>query len=104
MDTSYNSWKDSLAGSHMLLGFKSTASVSPSDLEELAYRLTGTVGLNQENMQWAFWETYIGADGSHNTNTGRIIAETTSAYYTDYIDSYSAQITVDSTKYGYTWP
>ena len=101
-DAWYQSYFQCLTGTHMLLGFKSTATILSTDLRELANRLTGTGGYAKQLVKWAYFDTYVCADGDHNNNQARIIAENDSVASNDYIDSFDTQTPVDSTKVVYT--
>ena len=103
-DTSYPSWAYALTGTHMLLGFKNSPTISSSDLEELAHRLTGSGGYSQQNVQDSFFATFVEDDGTHDNNIGRILAENTSVADNDEIDSFVSQTTVDATKLCITCP
>jgi len=100
----YSDWLSSLTGTHMLLGFSSTAVISNVDLDELAHRLTGTGGYSQQTIQDAYFATYVVDDGCHDDNICRILAENTSVADNDDIDTFTYQITVDSTKVIITCP
>jgi hypothetical protein len=97
-DANYVAWAGALTGTHMLLGFKNDPWISTTDLTELANRLTGSGGYSQQNVQWAFFDTYVCGDGLHYDNIARILAENASVADYDYLNSFSTQITVDSTK------
>lgn len=47
-DTSYPSWMSSLTGTHMLLGFENSPTITSTDLREMANRLTGSGGYSTE--------------------------------------------------------
>ena len=97
-DTSYPYWLNALTGLHMLLGFKNSPTIAPGDLEELAHRLTGTGGYIKESVQYAFFHTYVDADGTHNNNIARILAENSDVADNDFIDSFPSQTPVDASK------
>lgn len=101
-NASYPYWLNSLTGTHMLLSFKTVSVWVDGDLEELDHRLTGTGGFSQETVLDAFFHTFVDG-GDHQEVTARAIAEDTSVASYDEIDSFTAQITIDSTKYIYTY-
>lgn len=103
-DSSYPSWLYSLTGLHMFLGFKTQATITPSDLRELAYRLTGTGGYSKEKVQYAFFHTFVDRDGIHNNNVARILAENSNVADGDYIDIFDTQTPVDNVKLVITYP
>lgn len=97
-DNDVGKWLQVMNGVHMILGFVNSPLIASTDLAELAYRLTGTGGYVQESIQDAFFYTFVSADGIHDDNIGRIIAE--NAYVADYdtLDSFEKQIPVDNVK------
>lgn len=102
-DGSHDVWANSLAGAHMLLGFKNSPNITNFDVRELAYRLTGTGGFSQQNVQWSFFCTYVDTDGIHDANVARILAENAQVADNDMIDSFDPQVPVDSSKITITY-
>jgi hypothetical protein len=98
--SSYPSWEDALTGMHQMLNFSMDPTIVAGDLDQLAKRLTGTGGYNQETIKDAFCHTYID-DGLHNGNVVRILAECYDVI-NDKIDYSSSSITVDNTKQVWT--
>ena len=101
-DTSYPSWSNALQGTHMMLGFASSAVWGASsewgDLQELADRFLGLEGeedFDKQNIQHSFWDTYVSDDGFRGNNIGRILAEDDDVIDDDWIDSYDTQIAHD---------
>ncbi len=87
----------------MLMSFKTEMVWVIGDLEELAYRLTGQGGYSQETVLSAFFHTFVDGTESHRDVIARAIAEDTSVASYDEIDSFTTEITIDSTKYIYTY-
>jgi hypothetical protein len=94
-DTSYPSWATILQGTHMLLGYKNDADGTNEDMEEMAYRLTGAAGWEKQNIQYAYFSTYVKDDDAHRNNQARILAENNDVLDNDWIDSYSVYIIKD---------
>ncbi|MDD5289456.1 MAG: fibronectin type III domain-containing protein, partial [Dehalococcoidales bacterium] len=100
----YNSgWLNTLAGNHLLLGFKNSPIIGGNDFSELANRLTGTSPYQKETIQNAFSHTYVDSGDYHDDNIARIIAESTNVADNDQIDSFEIQTTVDSEKFEITY-
>ena len=93
-----SAWLSTLTGVHMILGFASEATLSNTDLAELAYRLTGTGGYPKESVQDAFFNTFVKSDEVHINNIARIIAENDDVANNDYIDAFSMYTSVDEVK------
>jgi hypothetical protein len=96
-DEYVDDWLQTLQGVHMVLGFASTATISNADFPELAYRLTGTGGYSKEKVESAFFSTFLKADGVHDNNKARIIAENSEILENDYLDSFR-RVPVDGEK------
>jgi hypothetical protein len=99
--SAYADWLLSIFdGTHMMLSFESEAAMYIHDLSEMADRFMYLLYYPQETIQDAFFSTYVSIDQEcHYYNKGRVIAEDDDVADDDYLNSYDAEITVDSTKY-----
>jgi len=94
-----SAWSNTLAGTHMILGFANSAGIVNVDLPELAYRLTGTGGYPKQRVQDAFFSTFVKYDEIHKDNIARIIAEDSYVADNDLIDDFNRYVEVDNVKY-----